>query len=701
MTQTVKLAKLKRSEKNVRTTPPRNIEAMAASIRARGIMQNLLVTAARPKGMYEIIAGDRRYLGAMMLVEAGEIDAADYDVPVKIVTGDEADLREVSLTENFQREAMTPAEECVAFQHFLKSDGDIDAVAKRFGQTRRFIEGRLRLANLAEPIFEALAEGRITLDMAKAYGSTEDKAKQERVFQQYGHSSYVNADQVRRAIANDTMKASDPVALLVGADAYVAAGGRIERELFSEDGDRWSDPELAQTLAAAIMEAEAKRVDEEQGLAWVRPVATTSLYGATADLHRVTLDPAPLTDEEAARSDAIVERCEVLEEEMADEGIEDDTYAALDEEYDRLREEYQTLNSKPPVLSDEMKGQVGTFLTLGRDGTMTLESVYFSETPLKGPTGESASGTTRATRDTSSLPPEAVAPGGKPLSARLHDELAVQRRDILAASILADPGLALDYMLFAMADRSRGYSRYGTTITAGRPQDPQMPKDQPATQAQIAMVEAREALDTRWTEPGSPVERFEAFRDLDDDAKAAWLAVTVASSLEAKPDYSSPTTNPLHARLATILEVEPARWWRPTSANFFDRVSKGTLLALLTEVGGPVLAARYVGSKKGEIATSCEKLFAGEAITEAEIKEAALAWVPDAMRFDTTASLDDLDDDDDDDIEADPEDRTIAGDDGDDIDAGDIDGVDMVDDGEDEGDLAPVNDDETPLVAAE
>lgn len=213
MTQTVKLAKLKRSEKNVRTTPPKNIEAMAASIRARGIMQNLLVTAARPKGMFEIIAGDRRYLGAMMLAEAGEIVAADYDVPVKIITGDEADLREVSLTENFQREQMTVAEECVAFQHFLKTDGDVDAVAKRFGQTRRFIEGRLRLADLAEPIFEATAAGKISYEMAKAYGSTADKAKQERVFEQYGHSSYVNADQIRRAIANDTMKATDPIAI--------------------------------------------------------------------------------------------------------------------------------------------------------------------------------------------------------------------------------------------------------------------------------------------------------------------------------------------------------------------------------------------------------------------------------------------------------------------------------------------------------
>ena len=629
MTQTVKLAKLKRSEKNVRTTPPKNIEAMAASIRARGIMQNLLVTAARPKGMFEIIAGDRRYLGAMMLAEAGEIVAADYDVPVKIITGDEADLREVSLTENFQRE-----QECVAFQHFLKTDGDVDAVAKRFGQTRRFIEGRLRLADLAEPIFEALAAGKISYEMAKAYGSTADKAKQERVFEQYGHSSYVNADQIRRAIANDTMKATDPIAILVGADAYVAAGGRIERELFSEDGDRWTDPELAQTLAASLMEAEAKRLGEELGVAWVRPVATTSLYGITSDLHRVTLPAAPLTDEEQTRCDKIEERVQVIESDMEDEGIDDDTYAALDAESDRLREEYQAIHDKAPELTDEVKGQVGVFLTLGRDGKMTLDTTYYSETPIRLPGDDRPLPSSPSSRRTADLPPEAVAPGGKPLSARLHDELAVQRRDILAASILGDPGLALDYMLFCLADPSHGHGRYGTTVRAGRPQDPQMPKDQPATQAQVAIAEAREGLDTSWTEGSNPVERFEAFRALSDDAKAAWLAVVVATSLEAKPDYSSVTTNPLHARLASILEIEPAKWWRPTSANFFDRVSKGTLLALLTNVGGAPLAARYIASKKGEISTSCEKLFAGEAITEAETKDAALAWVPDAMRFD-------------------------------------------------------------------
>ena len=184
-----------------------------------------------------------------------------------------------------------------------------------------------------------------------------------------------------------------------------------------------------------------------------------------------------------------------------------------------------------------------------------------------------------------------------------------------------------------MIDGNRGYDRYGTTMKASRPQDPVTGGDMEPTQARIAIEQAREALDANWTEAGDVVARFEAFRSLDDEAKAAWLALMVAGSIEAKPEYSA-TTNPLHARLASILEIDVTQWWRPTSANFFDRVAKGTLLALLTEVGGTVLAARYSASKKGEVSSACEKIFSGEAITETETKQAALAWVPRAMRFD-------------------------------------------------------------------
>ena len=61
---------------------------------------------------------------------------------------------------------MTPADECRAFLDSINDDGDIEAVANRFGQTKRYVEGRLRLARLAKPIFDALAKGDISLEVA-------------------------------------------------------------------------------------------------------------------------------------------------------------------------------------------------------------------------------------------------------------------------------------------------------------------------------------------------------------------------------------------------------------------------------------------------------------------------------------------------------------------------------------------------------
>ena len=65
----------------------------------------------------------------------------------------------------------------------------------------------------------------------------------------------------------------------------------------------------------------------------------------------------------------------------------------------------------------------------------------------------------------------------------------------------------------------------------------------------------------------------------------------------------------------------------------------------LEAIGGPVLAARYASSKSAEMADACEKLCDGSAITEPEIRDAGLAWVPTAMRFDAGAAAEPADDD--------------------------------------------------------
>ncbi|MBB5712120.1 hypothetical protein [Sphingomonas xinjiangensis] len=66
------------------------------------------------------------------------------------------------------------------------------------------------------------------------------------------------------------MKSTEPVALLVGAEAYVAAGGVIDRDLFSDNGDCWLNREIAETIAAKLLEDEAGRLGTELGLAWIR-----------------------------------------------------------------------------------------------------------------------------------------------------------------------------------------------------------------------------------------------------------------------------------------------------------------------------------------------------------------------------------------------------------------------------------------------
>ena len=679
MNQSVKLSKLRLSASNVRTAPDAAlmIEPFAADLEARGVLQNLLVTpVARSRGMFEVFDGGRRLRALNLLVERGLIDPDQYDVPVRVLKGNDAELTETSLAVSFHHLKLSPTEECRAFQHFLAGSTDIDAVAKRFGVTRRFIDGRLRLADLAEPIFTALAENRITLDMAKAYASTASHEAQLSTWTTYGSMSHYNADSIRRIIANDMMRADDPVALLVGAEAYEAAGGVIERDLFSDAREKWRHPEIARGLAAAIMEAEATRIGAERGLAWIRPVASHSIWDATRNLYKITLPEQPMTLAEAERAEQIEQRMGELHDAMQDEDLAEDAFAVMETELDALAAELEALDNRPVFMPPELASRVGAFLTLAQNGTMLLNESYYSETPItvtvvepdpvdgdaegghaddegeidaeavsepviKAPTFRIEEGTT--TTSTGSTPkeidPDTAAPGGKALSQVLLDQLAVQRRDVLGAALIANPGLALDYMLFAMVDgRTMGGSGDGTTISASRPQDPVMSNNVPASRARDYLAEVHDGLDTSWEVPGGKVERFEAFRALGDEAKSAWLAWIVATSLEAKENYSSHTQNPLQNRLATILEVDVASWWRPTSENFFDRVSKGSLISLLHEVGGPALSSRHATEKKPEVSASCQKLFAGEAIVEPAIKEAALQWLPSAMRFNDVAT---------------------------------------------------------------
>lgn len=628
MIETIPLSKLVKSPRNVRKhgDPAADAE-LKASIAACGLLQNLIVRPG-PKGKYEVDAGERRRRAMLELVDD---KALPRNHPVTCLVLDDCnEACSASLAENFHRLAMNPADEAEAFALLIENGASALEVARRFGLTVRFVEGRLRLAGLAPVVFQALASGEITLDLAKAFGATSDQAIQARVFEQVSTGYYgPNPDSIRRMVLSGTVRGSDPRARLVGRDAYVEAGGRIERELFDDDdSESWADAALLESLAQARMEEHAKVIASEQGVAWIKPTLDAyASHDLVEGLVRLPTEPAPLSEAELARLEVLDASYDEHMGVLEDEGSADEAREASETAIEVIERETQDLRNRPPVIAPELKAEAGMILTLSRDGTPVLHPVYYGERASDVEAGdtvievvpvESADGTRRSV-----------------MSKRLVDELAMQRRDVLSLHVMSDPGLALDVLVFALADADTfdWRARSASTIRGSVPSGPIVGFEAKDAPASASLAEFKSGLDETWRSGEDASARFDMFRGLGDDARAAWLGFVVGRTLEASLNMAGERAIGFHDRLGALIGIDMAAWWRPTAANYFDRVSKATILDALAEVGGKDLASRFASVKKGDLAASAERVFAGTYITDAEVRDRAIAWVPEAMRF--------------------------------------------------------------------
>lgn len=135
------------------------IEDLAASIRAQGIVQPLVVT---PEGEgYAIIAGERRWRAAQR--------AGLTEVPVVVrQVADDRELLELALVENLQRSDLNPIEEAEAYAALQEKFGlSQDEVATRVGKARTTVTNALRLLRLPEEVLDLLREGRLTAGQAR------------------------------------------------------------------------------------------------------------------------------------------------------------------------------------------------------------------------------------------------------------------------------------------------------------------------------------------------------------------------------------------------------------------------------------------------------------------------------------------------------------------------------------------------------
>jgi ParB family chromosome partitioning protein len=635
MIQSVKVKNLTLSKDNVRkSNRDAGIDTLAANIAAQGLLQNLIVTPLKKAGTFTVKAGGRRLRALQRLIEQGTLPA-DHTVPVLVISDDDNPI-EASLTENFQRVPMNPADECTAFNFLIQKGMTAEDVAKRQGVTTRFVEQRVRLAELAPPVFEALAAGEITLGVAQAYAVTTDVDRQTRVFAQMKTSYYGdNPDNIRRTILNGTVKANDAKARFVGREAYVAAGGRIEGDLFATEGDEnWIDVDLIETLAASKLEAAAAELARDQGLAFVTPIAATHVpYDLERQLHEYHAPARDLTKDETARvevlsaeNDALVDQ---LEQELPDGSAEAEAANARIEAIER---ELETIEDARHEIDPALKSQIGTFLYIGGDGEPRVHTRLFSEKPVVDPNAPpKESGGAAGDGDAGD------AEQGPKLSATLIDELATQRRQILVAHVASDPGLALDLTIFLMAQNvvfEQAHIPNHSTLKSSAAAFPIFGFRDEGSMASQTIDDQRQKLDTSWAGLPTMTARFDAFRALDDEARGAWVAYSIARTLEPTLNVAEGyRSNGFHDHLGRLLDIQVENWWRPTAENFFGRVKKTVMLDALEEIGGPILRGRYKDAKKSDLAGTCASLCNGQGIVEAEIREKATAWLPEAMRF--------------------------------------------------------------------
>ena len=137
------------------------LQELAASIKAQGLMQPILVRPVNGDGRYEIIAGERRFRAAQI--------AGLTEVPVLVKDVDDQAAAAMALIENIQREDLNPLEEAQGI-HRLISDFNFthEQAAGAVGRSRSSVYNLLRLLNLAKPVQTMLMAGDIDMGHARA-----------------------------------------------------------------------------------------------------------------------------------------------------------------------------------------------------------------------------------------------------------------------------------------------------------------------------------------------------------------------------------------------------------------------------------------------------------------------------------------------------------------------------------------------------
>lgn len=615
-TELIPLNKLHVSSLNVRRMAPdeQGVAELAASIRAVGLLQSLVVT---PEGEgYGVVAGARRLQALQKLAKARKVHA-DHLIPCRVVPREQA--TEISLSENVHREAMHPADEYEAWAKLADEGMSIEDIAARHGVTPDVVKRRLLLARVSPKVMQLFREGTLTLEQVMAFTLTDDHAAQDALLA--GRHYPPSAWEIRRALTEQAVASTDARARFVGEDAYVAAGGTLRRDLFDDRGGTYFlDVSLLNRLVAEKLEETAASLRDKY--AWV-------------DVHPGTLDYSHLqqyctiptclneSDTEAidrlkallAEHEAAEARLAEMENEMENaEEVDEDRLGAAHEEVSRLEDAIESLKADLRMPDPAFAGIAGMVIGLTHNGEIRMYGPVARKIDMvrmrKAKAAAESPDDDVAPNEPTVAPPQQIEPTA------VVTELSSFLTGIAQEALAENPDIALRALAYQLALGwiRAPYETHGIDMLAR--DHASLPHESSFAETEVGQDRLRRHEAWANDIPQKPAELWNWCLSIDTHTLHSFLAYSVARSLNGvvfMPGAKQPM-----APLLRSLKVDVRKHWKPTAA-FFGRLKKASILQVLAEQGFDVKGLDKL--KRDQLAQKAADLLADS------------GWLPPSLTF--------------------------------------------------------------------
>ena len=620
----IPLNKLKKSPRNARKTPhsEASIEAYAASIAAKGILQNLVVepeldSEGAATGFYFVTIGEGRRLAQLLRVKRKEIKKTE---PIRCVIDTANDPHEISLDENVTRESMHPADQFEAFKKLADERGfGAEEIAARFGVTPNVVRQRLRLSAVSPRLIEAYRNGEMGFEQLVAFALIDDHERQEEIYSRLTYSR--DPITIRRMLTETNVAATDRRAVFVGHEAYAEAGGTILRDLFTEDrGGYFEDTALLDRLALEKLQQVAATLQTNEGWKWVEANLD---FPHGHGLRRVYPRQIELSAEDQAAYQAAQTEFDLLTKQH--EGLEelpDD----VDIRFGELETEIERFETLRQVYEADDIACGGAFVVLKHNGEVRVERGFIR------PEDDNRRQTTAKSRvqgyDDEAGDDDGESDAG--LSDNLVADLTSHRTLGLRLALSEQPDVALLAVTHTLLAQTfyRGAEANILDIRPGGLFLGSHADGIGDTEAGRSWSERH----SRWAAqlPRDVADLWAFVVALDYDSRMAVFAHCAALTVNAVrlPRDHRPRALATADRLAEAVALDMTGYWRPTVRAYLGRVTKARILEAVREAVSAEAADRMADMKKPDRAEAAAQLLA------------TTDWLPALMRSPQAAQQD-------------------------------------------------------------